>query len=169
MNVAALNLRSHVAPAEMTLAAALVRLYGWRQEWFDDNGPNSPYIRVGFSLIRWSSTFDPLPRRDRLSARRIPARKLLERFGWIQISRAAYSEIAGGRWLDQQRFPFDQWLELTPRSLRNRGLRGKMLLYPVDTATGVEYAVAIGALCLGEGIRVRLRSVAECIPRVDGN
>jgi len=44
-----------------------------------------------------------------------------------------------------------------------------MLLYPVDTATGVEYAVAIGALCLGEGIRVRLRSVAECIPRVDGN
>ena len=131
MNVA-LNVRSRAAPVEMTLAAALVRLYGWRQEWFDDNGPNSPYIRVGFSMIRWSPTFDPRQRRDRLSARRIPAKKLLERFGWIQISRAAYSEIAGGKWLDQQRFPFDQWLELTPRSLRNHGLRGdgKMGSYP---------------------------------------
>jgi hypothetical protein len=169
MNVAALNLGSHVAPAEMTLAAALVRLYGWRQEWFDDNGPNSPYIRVGFSMIRWSPTFDPHQRRDRFSARRIPAKKLLERFGWIQISRAAYSEIAGGKWLDQQRFPFDQWLELTPRSLRNHGLCGKTLLYPVDIVTGLEHAVAIGALCLGEGVRVRLRSAAECIQRTDGN
>ena len=160
MNVAAVNLRSRAAPAEMTLAAALVRLYGWRQEWFDDNGPNSPYIRVGFSMIRWSPTFDPLQRRDRLPVRRIPAKKLLERFGSIRISRAAYSEIAGGKWLDHQRFPFDQWLELTPRSLRNRGLRGRRVFYPVNVETGVEHAVTVGALCLGEGVRVRLRPEA---------
>jgi hypothetical protein len=130
---------------EMSLASSLQTHEGWPSHYFEHAGPNAPYVQIGYSVLTQRSVFNPLPIFDRWICRRhVPIKAHLARFVHILICSSAYAEIADCRWLPNN-FPLDTWLSLAD-------VAPSTCFGCIDQ--GNFYEAELGALCLGEGVRL---------------
>ncbi len=136
---------------DVALAESLMALHDWPSEWFLYNGPNAPYVRIGYHFLFQRSVFSPLPWLERWH-HDVPINQHLSLFDGIMISGHAYAEIAGCHWLPDD-FPFDRWLRFHVGVLR----KGDCGSTEFACSHGVHRLLVdeLGALCLGDGVRLR--------------
>lgn len=78
-------------PPEISLAAALVSMRHWRDDWFDRNGHIVRCARVGFSLLLRVAVIEPFRWRHRVPiVRQVPAKQFISNFSPIRFDEAVY-------------------------------------------------------------------------------
>jgi hypothetical protein len=123
---------------------------GWTAECFNWVGPQPPYVRVGYSLLRQISVFEPMYLFGRLlrPSLRIDCVDLIGRQQFM-IRWQSYSEIADARWIEQQDdYPFDEWMQ--PISVTKTELVARRV-----SLVGGPFYIAFAAFSVGLGVCLR--------------
>jgi len=144
----------------MSLATALMQLYGWQREWFGWSGPHAPYVKVDLRFVRGWTLLRPVGWQYRFGrSRKVLAKQLLANFGAVQFKSAAFRDLPAttrNEWFGHQGLPFDEWLPLYHYRGPTKYDLNSTDLYPVNVRTKQICCVSLSALCFGEGVYLRL-------------
>lgn len=125
----------------------VLRRRGWSDKSFNRNGSKPPYIRIGYSISRGASIFQPMPITERWlrPSLSIPVEEVLG-YHHFSIDAGPYEEFAAGQWIgNQARFPFGEWVY--PTNFLKAGVE-------VRTRERERFFVQYGALIAGSGVAI---------------
>src|SRR5215470_17290727 len=146
----ALNDSGVVSEIELSLAAALVRLYDWQREWFGWESPGAPHVHVQLRPLHGTSLFRPYDWHHRLPWRRTVSKQLLRQAVAVRFNSGPYASVpadALNGWFGDLQAPFDRWFTQQYSSGLSPDDRESTDLYPVDEERRSICCVSLAVFC----------------------
>jgi hypothetical protein len=143
--------------SEISLAAALTSVCGWRDYWFERDGHAVRCARINLSFMLRATVIEPFRWRHRVPIiRQVPAKRFLSDFSAIRFDEAAYSHFLPAKWFDHAPLLLNQWLQIEPhRTFREHGRRDKTEMLVTEPSSGQECALSLAVLSVVSGVRLR--------------
>jgi hypothetical protein len=126
-----------------------LRDLGWQPFDFNWNGVNSPYCRVGISIIKRCSVFEPMSRISRMQMKSIKMEKIFYE-GEFEIDYDLYAEEDGmqlvSRWIsDQENFQFNERCKILSFGLTS--------MHVWQEAASSRFEIGYGACQIGQAFK----------------